>query len=94
MKYYDTPKERFQEKKRMESPSPGAYADEEAFKKTQMKRLGSVISKYELPRASGEWECESDMKVKEKKYLPGVGHYDYEKAITKLSRSPPPKRRK
>ena len=54
MKYYDTPKERFKQTKRSESPSPGAYGDIESYKKTQLKRMGNVISKYELPRMSGK----------------------------------------
>ena len=54
MKYFDNPKERFPKPKRSDSPSPGTYGDEESYKKTQLRRIGNIISKYELPKMSGK----------------------------------------
>lgn len=85
-KYFPTPKDRFDSKKRHESPPPGKYELEESFKKTQIRRLGSVISKSVIPSLS-------DVKMKQKKFVPGVGTYNFEKAYNNIS-PPPVMRRK
>ena len=73
-------------KKRHESPPVGRYNGDESFKKTQEKRLGNVISKSVLPNLS-------EVKVKQKKFVPGVGSYNFEKAYDRIS-PPPVMRRK
>ncbi len=85
-KFFPSPKDRFDAKKRHESPPPGKYQDEESFKKTQVRRLGSVISKSVIPNLS-------EVKVKAKKFVPGVGTYNFEKAYDRIS-PPPAMRRK
>lgn len=70
---------RKREIERKNSPSPVSYKTEDAWRKTQAPRLSMAIVKSPNLKFT-------DIVVKQKKMVPGVGHYDLSKSYDKIAR--------
>lgn len=65
--------------KRNDSPSPVTYDSDKSFKETQLKKGRFFISKSKIVSLS-------DQVSKNKSFVPGVGNYDYDQALSKISK--------
>ena len=74
-----TKKQRFEKIEQNNSPSPTTYKKDEAFDKLTGKNRSFQIPKSKMSNFF-------ERTIKNKEYLPAVGHYDVLKAQSKISK--------
>jgi len=67
--------------KKVKDPDMGSYTTDKAYFKIAKRVRSTSISKYNIPRLQ-------DLKIKQKKYIPGVGSYKWEDKFDKITRAP------
>ena len=79
--FLPTKKDSLEPIKKSKDPDCGTYDTKNGYEKTVKRVKASDISKYNLPKIQ-------DLRVKQKKFVPGVGHYDWAKSFERTTRPP------